>query len=341
MSRHTFGLVDIRHARSRLFLLIGLAVAGIGGIVVAGSPRAAADTAPVLRLLSTIRLEGVRGRLDHLSLDAPRQRLFLAALGNNSVEVVDLAANKRTRTIPGLAHPQGVLYLADANRLAVANAQDGSVRLFDATSLASVQSLAYGDDADNLRIDPTGHVWVGYGHALGEFTADGMRGADIVLPEHPESFQIEAHGPRIFVNLPDAGTVAVVDRQRRTIVATWRTGAHGNFAMALHEDSHRLFVASRRPARLTVFDTDTGSIVQTLPTVGDCDDLFVDAKRGRVYVVGGEGAIAVTDEQFHEIARIRTVPKARTAFFSPALDRLYVAVPAQGAESAALRVYGE
>ncbi len=324
-----------------------LAVAmGIAAMLAAfdGLHLARSDSNAPLRLLTTIPLPGVRGRLDHLSLDIQNQRLFLAALGNDSVEVLDLARSVRGRSLSGLSNPQGVLYLAKRERLDVANARDGSVRIYDVRSLAMLQSVPYGNDADNLRYDQsTGLIWVGYGEALGTLTSEGVRVADIRLPEHPESFQLESQGPRLFVNLPEAGAVAVVDRQQRAVVTTWQTGFRGNFAMALDERRHRLFVATRRPARLVVMDMQNGRTVATLPTVGDCDDVFVDAKRGRIYLVGGEGAVAIVAENrsdgYRELGRVRTSPGARTGFFSSELDRLYVAVPAHASRPAEVRVF--
>ncbi len=317
----------------------------MAGALLLGPQTVRTEVVP-LRLFSAILLRDVRGRLDHLSVDVPHRRLFLVALGNDSVEVLDLPRSARVGSLSGLSNPQGVLYLPGLNRLDVANARDGSVRIYDAASLAALRSVPYGDDADNLRYDQaTRHVWVGYGHALGELTADGARLADISLPEHPESFQLEQEGPRIFVNLPEAGTVAVLDRKSRAVVGMWPTGFHGNFAMALDEQRHRLFVATRRPARLVVLSTDDGRVITKLPTVGDCDDLFLDGRRGRIYLVGGEGAVAVVasdgPDRYYEIGRVRTLPGARTGFFSPELDRLYVAVPAHGARPAEVRVYSE
>ena len=329
--------------QTRRFLIVAMAGALAGPVLFGPSP-ARTDSRPLLRLVIPIPLPDVRGRLDHLSLDVQNQRLFLAALRNDSVEVLDLARSLQARSLPRLSNPQGVLYLPGPNRLHVANARDGSVRIYDGASLAVLQSVPYGKDADNLRYDrATGHVWVGYGHALGELTADGARLADIRLPEHPESFQLEHEGPRIFVNLPEAGMVAVVDRKSRSIVSTWPTGFHGNFAMTLDEGRHRLLVATRRPARLVILDTENGRTIASVPTVGDCDDLFVDERRGRVYVVGGEGAVEVVagdgPDRYREIGRVRTSQGARTGLFSPELDRLYIAAPAYGPRPAEVLVF--
>lgn len=299
-----------------------------------------------LRLETTIELPDVQGRIDHMSVDVKGQRLFVSALGNNTVEVIDTRAGKRIKTISGLAEPQGVLYVPANDRLYVANAKDGSVRIFDGTSYAFLKTIAYGDDADNLRYDAGRQkTLVGYGDgALGEIDNEGRRVAETKLDAHPESFQLEKSSPRIYVNLPKSRKIAVIDRDKHAITATWRTGMDfANYPMALDEPDHRLFVVTRFPARLLVFDTATGKIVQSLAAVGDCDDVFYDQARKRIYASGGEGAISVFDQQdpdhYKESARIDTRKGARTSFFSAELDRLFVAMRRQGAQTAAVRVY--
>lgn len=299
-----------------------------------------------LRLERTIELPDVQGRIDHMSVDVKGRRLFVAALGNNTVEVVDVAAGKRVKTITGLAEPQGVLYAPEGNRLYVANAKDGSVRVYDGTSYGLLKALSYGDDADNIRYDATRQrVYVGYGDGgLGEIDADGNKAGNVKLDSHPEAFQLTHDAAKIYVNLPKSHKVAVVDQQTRKVVASWSTGIDfANYPMALNEKENRLYVVTRMPARLLVFNTDTGAIVQKLPVVGDCDDVFYDAMRKRIYAVGGEGAISVFEEQdadhYRESAKITTVKGARTGFFSPELNMLFVGIRRQGSQSAAIRVY--
>jgi YVTN family beta-propeller protein len=299
-----------------------------------------------LRLEKTIELPEVQGRIDHMSFDVKGQRLFVSALGNNTVEVIDIKAGKRIKTITGLAEPQGVLYVPANDRVYVANAKDGSVRIFDGTSYALLKTIDYGDDADNLRFD-TGRqrIFVGYGGgALGEIDNQGNKVAESPLTAHPESFQLEKDSPRIYVNLPKSRKVAVIDREQHKVAATWGTGmAFANFPMALNEKDHRLFVVTRFPARLLVYDTNKGKIVQSISAVGDCDDVFYDAPRKRVYASGGEGAISIFEQQdpdhYKELARIATAKGARTSFFSPEVDRLFLAVRRQGSQAAAIRVF--
>lgn len=307
---------------------------------------AVAQAAQPFHLEKTIELPDVQGRIDHMSIDVKGERLFVSALGNNTVEVIDLKAGKRANTISGLQEPQGVLYVPVANRVYVANDKDGSVRIFDGTSLKPQKTLEYGDDADNLRYEATKqHIYVGFGSGgLGEFDTDGQKISETKLDGHPESFQLEKSGPKIYVNLPKSLKIVVVDRDKHSVVATWRTGGpQANYPMTLDETDHRLFVVTRFPARLLVFNTETGKVVQSLPAVGDCDDVFYDQARKRIYASGGEGAISVfeqqTPDQYKEIARIPTVKGARTSFFSPELGRLYLAVRRQGSQPASIQVF--
>jgi YVTN family beta-propeller protein len=299
-----------------------------------------------LRLEKTIELPDVQGRIDHMSVDVKGGRLFVSALGNNTVEVIDTKAGKRVMTIGGLQEPQGVLYVPAVDRLYVANSKDGSVRGFDGSSYAPLKTLDYGDDADNLRYDSDHkRIYVGYGSgALAEIDEGGNKAGEIKLDAHPESFQLEKDSPRIYVNLPKSRKIAVLDREKLAIIATWPVGvALANYPMALDQADHRLFVITRFPARLLVFDTTTGKTVQRLPAVGDCDDVFYDQTGKRIYASGGEGAISVFEQQdadhYKESARITTVKGARTSFFSPELDRLFLAVRRQGTRTAAVWVF--
>jgi DNA-binding beta-propeller fold protein YncE len=299
-----------------------------------------------LRLEKTIPLPNIQGRIDHMSIDVKNQRLFMAALGNNTVEVIDIERGQRIHSIPGLREPQGVLYLPDVNRLYVANGDDGTLRIFDGTSYEPIRSIKLGDDADNIRFDADKkHVYVGYGSgSLAVMNEDGTKVAEIKLDAHPESFQLEKNGPRLFVNLPKSRKVAVVDRTTRSVISNWGTGgAFSNYPMALDEEDHRLFIVCRLPARLIVLDTKTGTVVEKLPVIGDSDDVFYDQARKRVYATGGEGGISVYEQQdpdrYRQTATLSSVKGARTSFFFPDLNKLFVAARRDRTEPAAIRVY--
>jgi len=315
-------------------------------VLLASVGWAEGQTPSLLRFEKTVELPDVQGRIDHMSVDVKGQRLFVSALGNNTVEVIDLRDGKRIKTIGGLKEPQGVLYVPDNDRLYVASGKDGSVRIFDGTSYALLKTIEYGDDADNLHYDSRHQrVYVGYGSgAMAEIDNQGNKTGEIKLDAHPESFQLNKDDSRIYVNLPGSHEVAVLDLDKHSIVTKWGTGmAFANYPMTLDEADHRLFVVTRMPARLLVFDTESGKIIQSLPVVGDCDDVFYDKARKRIYASGGEGAISVVDQngagQYAESERIPTVKGARTSFFSPDLDRFFLAVRRQGSQPAAIRIF--
>lgn len=309
---------------------------------------ATAQNRPIpLRQVTSIPLPNVEGRIDHFGMDLAGHRLFMSALGNDTVEVFDLNTNQRLHTITGLHEPQGVLYDPASNRIFVANGDDGTCQVFDGTSYKLLNTIHFASDADNVRLDAAGGtVYVGFGEGgIGALDGSGTKElGNISLAAHPESFQLEKSGPRIFVNVPNAGEIAVLDREKRSLLAQWRLKAYSaNFPMALDEANHRLFVVARRPAELLVFDTESGRMVAHFAAVGDSDDVWYDATRKRIYASGGEGFINVFEQtdadHYRAVSKIPTAPGARTSFFSPELGRLYLAVPHRGAQKCELRVF--
>jgi DNA-binding beta-propeller fold protein YncE len=297
-----------------------------------------------LVLEAKIPLGDVRGRIDHMAIDLARQRLFVAELGNDGVGVVDLTDRKAIRRISGLSEPQGVGYEPSTDTLFVANARDGSVRLFGGAEYSEGAKIKLGDDADNIRVDAAANrIFVGYGGGALAIFDIASRGkiADIPLKGHPEGFQLSRSGDRIFVNVPNAREIAVIDRQAGKQIASWpMRSAIANFPMALDEEARRVLVMFRNPAKLGVFAMQDGGSLAAIDACGDADDLFVDAKRHRVYVSCGEGGIDVFDAQtYRRTARIPTVPGARTSFFAPEIDCFMLAVRAAAREPAAIWLF--
>jgi DNA-binding beta-propeller fold protein YncE len=302
---------------------------------------------PPLTLVHSIELPRVDGRIDHLALDAAGGKLFVAALGNNTVEVVDVKNAAHLKSLPGFREPQGIAVATDANLVAVANGQGDGLQLIGAADYQPQKTVPLGDDSDNVRYDTAAKtLYVGYGG--GAIAAVDPAAAKVVgtvkLAGHPESFQLERTGPRIFVNVPSAGQVAVLDRTAMKVMATWPvTAARANYPMALDETNHRLFIGCRSPAKVLVYDTASGKPNGSADIVGDTDDMFFDAKLNRLYVAGGEGFIDVLDAgpggSLARLARIKTDAGARTALFAPEQRRLYLAVPHRGAQQAAIKIY--
>lgn len=321
------------------------ALLATSSVFLLGSPVTAADPAPLV-LEGKIPLGNVRGRIDHFAIDLARQRLYVAELGNDSVGAVDLKSGKVLQTIAGLREPQGVGYVASSDTLYVANAGDGSVRLYKGDDLSPIGRIDLGDDADNIRVDTRrNRVLVGYGSgALAVIDpAQRKKVSEIPLKEHPEAFQLAEGGSKVFVNVPDARQIAVADpdagKQTQTVSPE---GARSNFPMAVDDETHRVLVVFRSPGRLSAYGSRDGKPISSVETCGDADDVFVDAKRHRAYVSCGEGVVDVfADREGHyeRIARIPTASGARTSLFVPELDRLYVAVRAGSGEPAAIWVF--
>lgn len=332
----------------RFVSLLILMLAAVPAVLLANPPSSApsGDMDSPLTLVQTIPLNEVQGRIDHLAVDAQAMHLYVTGLENNTLEILDLQAGKQIRRLEGLKHPTGIWFLRDSKRLVVASSQDHRCRFYD-ESLALLGEIKGLPDADNVRYDPqTQRVYVAYGDgALAVIDAAKIeKVAEIKLDGHPESFQLESNGPRIFANVPDGRQIAVIDREENTVITKWPvTLALANFPMALDEKNHRLLVACRKPARLLVLNTETGKPVAEVNCCGDVDDLFYDAARRRVYLSGGEGCISVFEQKdadhYPLLKRVETAPGARTCLFVPETSRLYLAVPLRGPQKAEIRVY--
>lgn len=310
-----------------------------------GIPSTAQQPSPLI-LESEIVLPGVQGRIDHLSADVSGKRLFVSALGNGTVEVLDLNQLSRIHQIPDLKEPQGVVFDPHSHRLFVACGGDGTLRVYDVVHFALLKTVSLGDDADNVRYDlRKKQIVVGYGDGgLASFDADLNELGKLKLPSHPESFQLETTSSLLFVNLPKSLSIDVVDLDRNVVVHSWKPmTAFANFPMALDESDHRLFVGFREPARLLIFNAEDGKVIQRLPIVGDTDDLFFDPVTHHVYVIGGEGFIDVlgsaSDGHFERIVRITTRSGARTGLFVPSWKRLLVALPRRNGDPAKVLIF--
>jgi YVTN family beta-propeller protein len=309
-----------------------------------------ANDAFTFRQVQSIQLPGVEGRLDHMAVDLQGGRLFVAALGNDTVEVIDLKASKRTDEIKGLKEPQGVVYVPEDDKLLVSNGEGASLDIYDGQSLKLIDKVDLGEDPDNVRYDPAAKLaYVGYGtgngSALGVVDVDkDAKISDIELSGHPESFQLESSSKRIFANVPASDQITLADRESDSVVATWPIeDAAENFPMALDEADQRLFVGTRSPAKLLVLDTETDDTVASLDSSGDADDIFYDARTKRIYVSGGEGAISLFEQagpdDYRPAGKVDTADGARTSLFVNESGTLYVAVPHRGSQQAEVRVF--
>ena len=311
------------------------------------APETFGQTVKPLELMRKIPLPDITGRIDHMALDSKRDRLLVAALASHRLEVVDLKSHEVVHSVFGLNEPQGVVYVPDFDRIFVADGGGGQVHAYTGKSYAEVGSIDFGDDADNLRYDASARrVYVGYGTgAIGSIDVTSMqRKGNVELRGHPESFQLEKAGTKLYVNVPTGREVVVIDRATMSVSMSWALNAlSANFPMSLDEKNHRLFVGTRQPARVLVQDTISGKAIVELLIAGDTDDLFYDGARRQLYVSCGEGVLQVFREEeqnhFKELSRIPTAPGARTSLLDSEGGRLFLAVPRSSSTVAAIWVY--
>lgn len=310
---------------------------------VLGTTHAGTSTHSSLTPEAPIELRAVTGRIDHLSADLEHRRLFVAELGNGSVDVLDLKTHAPSQRIEGLNEPQGLAYSARTHTLFVATGGDGVLHTYSGTRLTPGKWVVIGSDADNVRIDDdAARVYVAFDGGIAVLNATTL---DIIarvkLKAHPESFQLQSSTRRMFANVPEAREIAVVDLASWKQIDSWKTGAlSSNFALALDASNETVITAYRQPPTLAIYSMSGGRLLQALPLCRDSDDIFVDAQRASLYATCGEGAVELFDLRTQSRTdRIPTRPGARTSLFVPEWSQLFVAARATGEQPAAILIY--
>jgi YVTN family beta-propeller protein len=314
---------------------------------------AKSQTPAVLALNRTISLRGVTGRFDHLAIDVAGNRLFIAAAGNHSVEVIDLKTDKVLESITGLGKPHGLAWVSEISSLYVADGTLGELRVYRGSPLKLSGALKLSDDADDMVYDEANHqLFVGHG---GSDAANHAKVAvvdaksfsliaNLAVATHPEALDIDPASKRVFVNIAKSNEVAIIDTASNTIGAHWKlTKAADNVPMAFDSDHQLLYVACRAPGMMIALDAATGKEVASQPVADGADDLFYDPALRRVYVISGAGEVdtfQVDDaKSLRSLAVQHTAAGAKTALFVPAQNLLYVGVPAESGKPAEIRVY--
>jgi DNA-binding beta-propeller fold protein YncE len=321
------------------------------------STQAYAQDHVPLRLIQTIPMPNVKGRIDHMDVDVKGKRLFVAGLENGSVEVVDLQAGKWLKSIPGFKKTQGIAYVPSLNKLFVASGVDGILRVFRGDTLELLEAVKLDLGPNRVAYDPhTQLLYVGYGgkDAGKDYGEIGIIDArtdkhlgDVKVEAHPSELLLDESGKTLFVFVSVASVVQVVDTKKREVVSTWPTSSKRNGDGALDEKNHRLLIGTRTPPQMIAMDSQTGKEVANLSTVEGMDGVYFDTARKRVYVSGGRDndvgyifAYQQKDADHYEtIGKIPTKPGAGTSFWSPELNRYYVAAPAHENDGAAILVF--
>jgi hypothetical protein len=315
-------------------------------VLCAFSPAYGQESRPLV-LSQTVSLPNVQGGFNHMSVDAEHLRLFAAAPTNRTLEIVDLKTGKPRRSLEG-DKPAAVRYAPEFNQLYVSRGQ--SLSIYDGKTFDLIASIDLESSLDELQYDARAkRLYVGCmspgktGIAVIAIPEGKLLGR-ISLPDKLQGIAVEQNGNRIFANMPTLKQIAVMDRERRVLLATWPIAdAEGNTPLGLDEARHRLFLGTRRPAQLLVLDTATGKAVAKVDTNNDADDLFYDPAHRRIYVSCGEGFVDVIEQRdadhYRLIARVPTVAGARTSAFSAELNSFYLGVPRRGDQPAELRVF--
>jgi DNA-binding beta-propeller fold protein YncE len=306
-----------------------------------------------LTLQRTIPLPAGTGKFDHFAIDLVANRLFIAATGNHTIEILDLNEGRVTETIHGLVKPHGLVWIPETKRLYASDGSQGDLKIFEGSPLKQISSIKLSEDADDMVYDPrTRLLYVGHGGSDPANPAEvavidtGQQTLikDLPVATHPEGLDIDKEKGRIFVNVADAAQVAVIDGATSSIATLWKiTSAKDNVPAAFDPDHNLLFVACRAPGRLVVLDGISGEEVSDLPADDGADDLFYDGEFHRVYLIAGSGAIDTYEVSSGKVVRsiglTHTVPGAKTGLLIPAQHELYVGAVAIGGKEAEIRVY--
>jgi hypothetical protein len=323
---------------------------GAVGVVLAclmfASP-ALAD-APAMELIQTIVLKGKAGKLDHLAMDAKRERLFLANTVNGTLDVVDLKAGKLHKQLRGQTGIQGIAYAADLDRVFAGLGGGGLCNVFAGDDYRPLKTIKFSGDSDNVRYDPASHLtFVAHDEkALGVIDAKTfVVSPDVKLPGSAEGFQIESGRPRLYLNIPSPSQVLVIDTGKKEIIATYPVKmASAAHPLVIDEANKRIMIGCRSEPMVVVLDSESGKEITSVAIPKDVDDLHYDAKRKKLYASCGEGFIAVIRQsgadKYDLEEKIATVKGAKTSFFAADASRLYLAVPRQPEqEGPEIRVY--
>jgi len=310
-----------------------------------------------LRLVQTISLPNVKGRLDHMDVDVNGKRLFVAGLENGTFEVVDLQAGKWVRSIPGFKKPQGALVVLEFNKLFVASGDDGMLRVFRGDTLELIDSIHLEPGPNRVVYEPKSKlVYVGYGgkDAGKDYGEVGIIDArndklvgDIRVVAHPSELLLDKTGTTLFAFISIANQLQVIDTNKRQVLSTWPVTSQHPGDAAFDESTSRLFIGTHSPAEMIAMDSKSGKEVAHLPTAEGMDGVYFDSLRKRVYVSGGRdlpaGFVYVYQQKdadhYETIGKIPTRGGAGTSVWSSELNHYYVAAPADDKEDAAILVY--
>jgi DNA-binding beta-propeller fold protein YncE len=309
-----------------------------------------------LKLVATIPLPGLHdGDFDHFAPDVAGHRLFLTAEENEKVVVLDTSGNTVIHTMEEIKAPHAILYRPDLKKLFIVEGDASAVRVYDSDNYKLSGEIKLSIDADSIAYDAAkNYLYVVNGgreahtpySLISVVDTNSMKKLrDIKInSNHVEAIVLEKSGPRLFCNITGENAIGVMDRDKSSLKTTWPlpAGDTQNVAMALDEANHRLFVVTRKPGKLIVFNSDDGKLIADLPAVGFVDDMSYDAKHKRLYLAGDQSVDVFEQKDADHYALLAKIPgsfRAKTGILVPELDRYYLAVPHHENKDAEVRVY--
>ncbi|HWX38705.1 MAG TPA: hypothetical protein VNY09_05655 [Candidatus Sulfotelmatobacter sp.] len=318
----------------------------IAALVASGlSARVGAQEKSPMKLVASTPLPGFTGDFDHFAVDLKGKRLFLTAEDHQTVEVFDLDG-KRIKSITGFGQPHAILFMPDVNKFIVTDGDGfGAVHLVSGEDYKILNTIKLPPEVDGAVYNPADkYYYVESGsdekgaqtHKINIIDTKAFKlVGDFTLPgTHSEAMAIASDGKKMYVNLSTSKEVGVVDLSARQLIARWPiTGAETPNSMALDEPHHRLFIATRKPPQMFVFDTDTGKIVTSIPISGFNDDMWFDVARKRIYLSGSETTTVVVQkdaDHYEVVTEVKTGYRAKTSLYVPQLSRFYAAVSGKG-----------
>ena len=297
-----------------------------------------------LKLIATTPLPKLVGDLEFFAPDLKGNRLFLCAENSKTVEVFNLRTGKWIRSIPGFGEPHDIVYLPDTNNLIVSDGGDdfGWVYLVSGTTYKIIDKIKLPNAVDEAVFDPLHKYFYvesgsaepdgGKTHLINIIDTKNFKLlGNIALPGKSSSaMAVDRAAEKLYVNNSSTSEVLVVDLRTRQVSARWPIpGAHGLNGIGLDEANHRLFSATRDPAKFWVLNSDTGKVVATLPCAVYNDHMIFDAPRKRIYITGTDTATVIEqrDADHYEVrAEVPTGYRAKTSILVPELNRFYVAL---------------
>ena len=316
----------------RRYLSVTLATLWSVSAAAAAAATASPSTPPLqLKTLMDIQLGGRATRLDYASVDAGRQLLFIAHLGDGEVIAVDTQAHRLLKRIANVAQVHGVLAIPEMGRVYASATGTNEVVAIDEKSLAIIARMPGGTYPDGLAYSPETHkVYVSDEHGGTDTVIDTLtntRVATVQIGGVIGNTQYDAASHHMFINAQSSRELVEVDPTADQIVRRIKVPvADGNHGLLIDSASHRAFIACEGNDRLIVIDIRSGAILAQFPVAKDPDVLAFDAQRQKLYVAAESGEVSefsVADNTIRKSGESYLARNAHVVAVQPATHEVY------------------